>query len=830
MLNDAQRRLQEQLFFTQANVLKKDQAASTNLKRTVLNPSTNVITKMALYDSPYSDLELANKTIISYPTSLTRDYMTEFNYCNQWKIFGHEDVFRITKATIEVYINRLKVWYKDIEFRVRRDQFFIIIPKVENIHNITVFEIPEAPRDLRYQTNGNIVFPTDWYAGEYPTHPVGYGKDGKYNHIGFPPGYALDADNHEEEWNQYFWNNDWDGNEFEVTFNRVKTHMPYCNDLIKSTDSKFKYQSALSLFDVAIDPKSIKIFNKDRELMYQDEYSLELVLKGAGNEYAEGQYTYIFRYNKPGFFYFLAYNTKFSQLTQFKLDNIVTRFDHFHDYINSFNDYTDQSLIPQFIRNFKNLEFLASDLAGTADETFFRCMSRAISHNPENYSKYLDTLAINRKYVEVKELDPSWLCKTSNRAEIESRFQALDFIGEHVMLTIRNPDRNENIGIYFNGLKYVGIRNMLHARNFTYIYILKDALPEKIDIATSYFEIEIKPESYASFNHSSRFDGDALLLIDKDNPDFISFNGNVNELKFFINGKCIRRGEVLYAKDLVGNHSFFFNIKTYKGDTLSIEYSEQVFKEINYLTSLPNNGVLSINKTPIYKYPLSTKYYEIYINGRRMAFNNELFVSNFIIQFKLIKGNHNIVIYEKSDIDASQLNTLFNNTSDEWDKFVRTKNISTYIKENVIVPDIKYNLNVYTPAQYRMHLLFWWLLVPKNVIMESNPSSTPSAIFTEIMARFPDFVNGKKEVILDAHTKQTSIMMVGNEYVGKVKNAEYIIDNIMMVSPPTDSNESQHLPDLPCGVFRNNVVRMDTHINGLSGLRMVPNTVFKPKE
>ncbi|MGL6099440.1 MAG: hypothetical protein ACRC0G_07430 [Fusobacteriaceae bacterium] len=819
MLNEAQRRLHEDIIFTQSKTLMKDQHASTKLKRQALDPKDHIIPKVAAYASPYSSVELVNKTVISYPTALTRDYIKEFKYCTEWKTFSCAQIFSIINTTIDVYVNRKKIWYKNIEFRVRKDQFLIIIPIVNSVQDITVFESHEAPKIMTYQSVANSNVQYDWIHGEHKLYPVAHSAAGNYNHMSIQSNIGTTS--------VVFKNDNWVGNEYELSCGRFRTLKLDLSSGVASDDPKFIYEKSIGLLTTPVDPLSIKLFNKNMELMLDGEYELNLVFKSNTQSTNGGAYVYIIKYNTLSEYYMVIYDISFTQLKQFSLKNIVSRYDHYHNYSYVYNS---GGKLPNFIDTFNNLELDQSDTGGTEDQSFIQCMTKAIRHNPENYNRYLDTIETRRKYVKVKNMDPTHLTKINNRSEVESRFQVIDFLGEHVLLTMRNTSRSNNIGIYFNGLKYVGIRNIMHARRFTYIYINKDALPEKIDVDKSYFEIEIKSDAYASFSHSSRFNGDAMLLVDVNDPNLLNLKGDITKLKFFVNGKCIRRNEVFYTRDTRGDHSFFFNIKIFKGDVLSVEYSDQIFNEITYMNTIPNNGVVAINKSPFYKYPISSKYYEIYVNGRRMASDNEHFISNYAVQFKDVRGGHNVVIYEKRSIDVSALNDVFTSSADDWDAFVKSGDINVYTVPNVISEEASYNLNIYSIAKYRSHLLYWWLFVPRSPILESNPTKVSDNIFTEIFLRYTDFLNSKNEVILDAHTAQTSIMLVGNQHTGKIKNVEYVMDTIVSTNPPSDSNTMREIPDLPCKLVYDKTVEVDSHLDRLSGLRMVPNTEFKPKK
>ncbi|MGL5711909.1 MAG: hypothetical protein ACRCX2_02745, partial [Paraclostridium sp.] len=608
MLNDAQRKLQEELIFTQVSHVMKDQKAATGLKRTELDPKYHVLSKVALFDTPYSDLEFENKTIIAYNTALTREYMS-FNLCKEWKIFKYSEFQEITKSTVLVFIDGTKVWDKDIQVRVREDKIFLIIPKKIDIINITIVEVPKTPYALFYMDEESFTVKNS----DYNTNPpIGFNNLGEFNLI------DVNGRNSDISEDIIVYNHDWNNLEYEV-------YRPHGGrgHVVINEDSKlskphlgFEYREWSEQY-VAAHTDSILLFT-DGKLLPPSEYRIEYIMRTEGD--SDKEYRVYIYTNKPGRYDMLTYDDIWTKLG-FKPYNILTRYDKFFDW--GQKEITNK--LPSFITNYTDLEFVENDLYGEDESVFFKTMSRAMGNYPEWYNKYLDTISQDRKFIIYSDLQEDWKHKMSNRNEVESRFQAVDFVSEHVMINIRNEQRSDNIAIYFNGLKYTGIRHIIHSRNFSFVYILKSALMDLTD--ESYFELEIKPQSYHTITHSARFNGDAMMIVNVDNPKF-QFTGNLEKIKFFFNGKCIRRRDVLYTKDLSGNHSFFFNIKVKVGDIMSIEYSDLSFKEVTYMNKLPTNGVLNINSNNL-KYPLSTKYYEIFVNGRRMSYNNEHFISNF---------------------------------------------------------------------------------------------------------------------------------------------------------------------------------------------------------
>lgn len=620
-------------------------------------------------------------------------------------------------------------------------------------------------------------------------------------------------------------NSDWNGEMYEMYNLFCKTiNIDLLSSLVvvrELTDNVFKFETPIILDTNTYSKDSIKVFNSKGLLLSQDDYELEVVFKDTES----GLYNYLLRTKTKEEFSLVLHNKEWTQLNQFSLKNIVQRFNRFEDWLQSYRK--DYNSLPDFIKNFKNLSIDKSILdISNNEERFEKVLIEYIKHHPEWYNEYLDTIKPKRFIIRYSDLKESDLKKFNNFDEVESKFQRVDFsVSEYMMLTIRNEDRNDKITIYMNGLKYQGIRHIVHARNFSYIYLLKQALPDTLD-ENAYFEVILKDDAYEFYSHTSIFDGDCMMVMGKDIKFIENIETKLDKLKFFHNGRRLRKEDVFYNTDSDGNHSFFFNIKTYAGDYLAIELSNHVCKEIKFYESLPEDGIINVIKDASMKYPLSSKYYEIYINGRRLSHYDEHFISNFMLQFKTIKGNHNISIYEIGDLDVEEkINKAFIEAKDSWDNYIKgLANIDKYKIKNTIIDEDAYNKYIYTLAQYRMHLFYWWFLVPKVRILDCNPftKSLAPEVIKEIEKLFPDFIDGAGTAVLDTHHQQTSVMFLGHGLEGYIANMLYAVDNIIPTFRPTDSNKYYVMRNLPYFRTDNATVQVNANVNGTPGLRVVP--------
>lgn len=831
-LNEAQKILQEKLEFGLLNSLLRNQRASTSLRRTELTKDS-VITKLGIYDEPNKIQEIEDKTCIVYNTALTRDYLRDkLNLYKEWKVFKYEEFAAITNSVIEIFLNGRKIWFKDIEVRVRKDVVYLLIPKIEinEIRSITIFELPEMAFNVSYNSESDIVsFPKEWKNEKDLKSITAYNNEGYYNRVVINPK-KLERITMEEEVNI-----DWNNEEFESFGLRCKTLNLNLNDLENATrdlidnEKGFLFETPLIIDSNTYSSESLKVFNAQGELLNSNEYELEILFRNKETN----KYNYLFRTKTKEEFSLVLHNNEWTQLNQFYLTNILQRFDRFEHWLDRYKE--DYNSLPNFVKNFKNLHIDKNILdISNNEERFEKVLSEYIKHHPEWYNEYLNTIKPDRFIIRYSDLNELDLKKFNNYSEVESKFQRVDFgISEYMMLTIRNEDRNDNIAIYMNGLKYLGIRHIVHARNFSYIYILKQALPDILD-ENSYFEVILKDEAYKFYSHTSLFDGDCMMVMGKDIEFISNIEEKLNNLKFFHNGRRLRKEDIYYNTDSDGNHSFFFNIKTYAGDYLAVEMSNHVCKEIKYIENLPEDGVLNIIKNSNFRYPLSSKYYEIYINGRRINYYNEHFITNFMLQFKTIKGNHNICIYEIGGLDKEiKINEVFNSSKDEWDTYIKSlSNIDKYKVENTIINEDAYNKYIYTLAQYRMHLFYWWFLVPRVRKLDCNPFkvSTAPEVIQEIEKLFPDFIDGVGTAVLDTHHQQTSVMYLGHGLEGYIANMLYVLDNIIPAFKPTDSNDYYVMRNLPYFKTENDTVQINANVNGIPSLRVVPRTHMTQEE
>ena len=790
-------------------------------------------------DSEYDNLTDYNGTIIAGRTIIdvgTQLYKPEL-YIDGIRMDKDSFTFKGSVITLtEPYNKKYKAeWFVEDRGYSPNDtseDFTGVLPAGETVINVgTKLYSPSVFLDgVRVDSNGFT------YADSYITLKEPYTK--KYDvkwYVTIPNKdlwnvYSLHGERKQENEDSSIgtgFNTDWNGKEYETYNLNCKTLHINLNapgitarELVDN-EKGFLFETPLVIDSNTYSSESIKVFNSQGFLLPRDEYELEVLFRNKET----GKYNYLFRTKTKEEFSLVLHNNEWTQLNQFNLTNILQRYDRYEHWLDHYkNDYNK---LPDFVKNFKNLSINKKILDISNDEERFeKVLSEYIKHHPEWYNDYLDTIEPNRFTIRYSDLKESDLKKFNNFSEVESKFQRVDFgISEYMMLTIRNEERNNNIAIYMNGLKYLGIRHIVHARNFSYIYILKQALPDTLD-ENSYFEVILKDEAYKFYSHTSLFDGDCMMIMGKDIEFIADIEEKLDKLKFFHNGRRLRKEDIYYNTDSDGNHSFFFNIKTYAGDYLAIEMSNHVCKEIKYIENLPEDGVLNIIKDANFKYPLSSKYYEIYINGRRVSQYNEHFITNFMLQFKSIKGNHSICIYEIGGLDKEvELNKVFNSAKDEWDTYIKSlSNIDKYKVENTIIDEDAYNKYIYTLAQYRMHLFYWWFLVPRVRKLDCNPFSVSTApeVIQEIERLFPDFIDGVGTAVLDTHHQQTSVMYLGHGLEGYIANMLYVLDNIIPAFRPTDSNDYYVMRNLPYFKTENDTVHVNANVNGTPGLRVVP--------
>lgn len=392
-------------------------------------------------------------------------------------------------------------------------------------------------------------------------------------------------------------------------------------------------------------------------------------------------------FNSNGEFYIPNEFIKYAYDNTYKLDNPITGDIIVHKYTDLSGDLTDNDYktivdrysnynnyntnyladtLPDFIKNFK--EFKISNI-----DT--ELMKDLIDHNPENYKTYLDQTMkpkFSFKYINILE---DWKNHTDNIKGIEFQMDYKSYLDNpRLMLIIRNPSIQPVI-VYHNGLLITDYDTYTHSNGYQFLFINTSTLVEPLDVE-SVFEVEILQDGGKhEVTKVARYDND--IHIEFDYLDYITFANYT----FYLNGKRIHTDYIRVANSKGETHVnatyILFNIPIKKGDIMEVVNMSHIPSMIYKLDDFPDNGYISVDKD-LLRYPLSSKYYDIFINGRKMSIFDEHFISDNKIQITKSKSKNRFELYERV-IGSESFNLEYNRAINEWDLFIDSEVLDKYL-------------------------------------------------------------------------------------------------------------------------------------------------------
>ena len=123
------------------------------------------------------------------------------------------------------------------------------------------------------------------------------------------------------------------------------------------------------------------------------------------------------------------------------------------------------------------------------------------------------------------------------------------------------------------------------------------------------------------------------------------FKFNIEYLRIFINGRLLpRQRYCFYPSYIYPRIQFLDHMNT--GDIINIEITPYRYKEIYYQKDLQPGETLIDLKDVITK-PFDIRYYDVYMNGRKLGLNSVWTISPWQITLTNLKSLHNLQIFEK---------------------------------------------------------------------------------------------------------------------------------------------------------------------------------------
>lgn len=125
-----------------------------------------------------------------------------------------------------------------------------------------------------------------------------------------------------------------------------------------------------------------------------------------------------------------------------------------------------------------------------------------------------------------------------------------------------------------------------------------------------------------------------------------SFGYHKDFLRIYVNGRLLPRSKYqFYPMYYLPRIRFVDKFKA--GDIIYFNISPYRYTEIFYAEDIPYNESGLVSLKGIINKPFDIKYYDVYLNGRKLSLNNAITIDPWTIKLLNIKSNYNLVIYEK---------------------------------------------------------------------------------------------------------------------------------------------------------------------------------------
>lgn len=186
-------------------------------------------------------------------------------------------------------------------------------------------------------------------------------------------------------------------------------------------------------------------------------------------------------------------------------------------------------------------------------------------------------------------------------------------------------------------------------------FLVKTIDPDKPVKFTRLSTFEIKPANELVLNKDlyvgiSKIPNYINYEIDREGYPYIAlienkFKFNIEYLRIFVNGRLLPRQKYCFFS------SFFFpriqfTDYMYPGDVIHIDITPYRYKEIYYQKDLEFGKTL-INLKGIITKPFDIRYYDVYMNGRKLGLNSVWTISPWEITLTNLMSLHNLQIFEK---------------------------------------------------------------------------------------------------------------------------------------------------------------------------------------
>lgn len=272
--------------------------------------------------------------------------------------------------------------------------------------------------------------------------------------------------------------------------------------------------------------------------------------------------------------------------------------------------------------------------------------------------------------------------------------------------------------------------------------LAKTTDPEKPVKFTRLSTFRIKPNSEdvvgvpLSLNFSKIANGMSVLVDQAGYPylEIIEtwFNFNADYIRIYRNGRLVPRSKYVFISSF--NAPRIMLLDWYEvGEIIYMDITPYRYTEIYYKEELtPQDTVIDLKG--IINKPFDIRYYDVYINGRKLSLNNVFSITPWSITLVNLKSNYHLQIFERErdweyfgldyteNIYYYSIDELFNSSfvsEDEKNQII--KDIIDKKKDHRLT--INPNTNDETPLDYTdyrpyciMHIFYFYELLPKTFV------------------------------------------------------------------------------------------------------------------
>lgn len=347
-------------------------------------------------------------------------------------------------------------------------------------------------------------------------------------------------------------------------------------------------------------------------------------------------------------------------------------------------------------------------------------------------------------------------------------------------ITIMEPKDNiypTTADIYFEDNDLLAHRYDKNFFDITSIYDRGEFLfesddPEKPVKFTRLNTFKIKPNSENVLNvpltlNFSKCPNGMEVLIDRDGYPYMEiiedhFNFNLEYIRIFRNGRLLPRSKYAFFSSYHCPRLLLLDYYE-AGELIYIDVTPYRYTEIYHQTDLsPENTLIDLKG--IINKPFDIRYYDVYLNGRKLSLNNVFSITPTQLTLVNIKSNYDLTIYERErDWEYFGLDYTQNIYYFSLDDFLNESYISED-ERNKIIKDIidntkddRLNIHPNTNEEERLddgddkrvyaifHVFYYDELLPKTYV---NPDRLQ---FSEdlLSSDFPEILEMYKQVRYD---------------------------------------------------------------------------------